>query len=355
MAWTGKWTGGRIWTAKDGKKTYYIWKMVDGRRYNVSTKTNSERDAYRHLDIFDRDPKAYMEGKDTVPLTQDLLDEYVKHLEEKERSKGHVRRAKYFIGDLKDDLNGGDLKKVTRSDLLKALEGKSSRDMRIALFKSFWTWLEDERGFESNPTRKMKVKPSKPAQWTKSKVISDADHEKVVEALRLLDKTATGGRPSTNGNLYADILIVLAGTGWHVSEVMKLHEIKMLRDTGAHREKWVEKNPFVLVTKHKSGDIHQTLVGRNVMEAALRILALKQDGQMFNNVAAFYRALQKACKDVGIKPFTPGRYRHTIASRAIEAGVPVEKVSAFLGHKSATTTKRFYATHAIRPKIPTLE
>jgi hypothetical protein len=43
-----------------------------------------------------------------------------------------------------------------------------------------------------------------------------------------------------------------------------------------------------------------------------------------------------------------------VATRAIEMGVAPEAVSAFLGHKSTATTKRFYAVHAIRPKIPTI-
>jgi len=53
-------------------------------------------------------------------------------------------------------------------------------------------------------------------------------------------------------------------------------------------------------------------------------------------------------------PVTAGSFRHTVATEAIEKGAPPEQVSAFLGHKSPQTTKRFYATLAVAPKIPTL-
>ena len=53
-------------------------------------------------------------------------------------------------------------------------------------------------------------------------------------------------------------------------------------------------------------------------------------------------------------PFSPGQYRHSVATWAVEAGADPAAVAAFLGHKSPATTKRFYATLAVCPKIPTL-
>jgi integrase len=53
-------------------------------------------------------------------------------------------------------------------------------------------------------------------------------------------------------------------------------------------------------------------------------------------------------------PVTAGSFRHTVATEAIERGATPEQVSAFLGHRSPQTTKRFYATLSVPPKIPTL-
>jgi integrase len=63
---------------------------------------------------------------------------------------------------------------------------------------------------------------------------------------------------------------------------------------------------------------------------------------------------QAADGKIGIPVFTPGRFRHSIATWAFEAGADPFAVSAFLGHKSPSTTKKFYAALATVPKVPTL-
>lgn len=51
------------------------------------------------------------------------------------------------------------------------------------------------------------VPQSRPAQWKQTKVIPREAHEAVLAQL---------------GGTYRDIVIVLAGTGWHVTEVHRL-------------------------------------------------------------------------------------------------------------------------------------
>ena len=60
----------------------------------------------------------------------------------------------------------------------------------------------------------------------------------------------------------------------------------------------------------------------------------------------FGMAVNAACKAAGISPFTPGRFRHSVATWAIEKGADPASVAAFLNHKSPNTTRRFYSTHA---------
>ena len=55
---------------------------------------------------------------------------------------------------------------------------------------------------------------------------------------------------------------------------------------------------------------------------------------------------------LGVSTETPET--DAVATEAIERGATPEQVSAFLGHKSPQTTKKFYATLAVAPKIPTL-
>ena len=64
-------------------------------------------------------------------------------------------------------------------------------------------------------------------------------------------------------------------------------------------------------------------------------------------------AVNAACK-AGISPSTLGRLRHSVATWAIEKGADPASVVAFLNHMSPSTTRCFYATHAVPAKIPTL-
>jgi integrase len=120
----------------------------------------------------------------------------------------------------------------------------------------------------------------------------------------------------------------------------------------------VEGGPVgVLVCpRHKSGDMHRTAVNKEVLEAAT---SLRARGHFARDW--FEKSITAACKAVkcpdgtaGIPVFKPAWFRHTIATRAYQDGAAPSAVSAFLGHKSVATTKRFYATLAVVPKVPTL-
>lgn len=84
-----------------------------------------------------------------------------------------------------------------------------------------------------------------------------------------------------------------------------------------------------------------------VAEAAQR----QRDRGGFANTF-YYRAIHKVCDRIGITRFGPGQMRHTVATRAVEAGADPVAVAAFLCHKSASTTLRFYATLASVPPPP---
>lgn len=100
----------------------------------------------------------------------------------------------------------------------------------------------------------------------------------------------------------------------------------------------------------KSGEPLRTAVSADVLEAGKRLLQRVIFGR-----EKYGMAISAACKAAGIPSFTPGRFRHSVATWAIiEKGAAPDSVAAFLNHNSQSTTRRFYATHAIPAKIPTL-
>ena len=115
---------------------------------------------------------------------------------------------------------------------------------------------------------------------------------------------------------------VQAGTGWHVSELVRFARM---------------------------GSVEPYRSEAEGMEAGKRLLAR---GSL--SFEKYGLAIKGACTAAGIPPFTPGRFRHSVATWAIENGADPASVAAFLNHKSPSTTRRFYATHAVPTKVPTL-
>jgi len=63
-------------------------------------------------------------------------------------------------------------------------------------------------------------------------------------------------------------------------------------------------------------------------------------------------AVKAACRAAKVPAFTPGQFRHSVATWAITKGADPASVAAFLNHKSPRTRMRFYATHATPKKVP---
>jgi hypothetical protein len=136
---------------------------------------------------------------------------------------------------------------------------------------------------------------------------------------------------------------VQAGTGWHVSELVRF--AKMGRVEPYRGE--AEGIAGVLVCPQtKSGEPLRTAVSAEVLKAGKRLV---ERGSF--SFEKYCLAIKAACKAAGIPPFTPGRFRHSVATWAIENEADPASVTAFLNHKSPTTTQRFYATHAVRPRF----
>jgi hypothetical protein len=57
--WSGKWLGGRTYTANDDSTRWIIRKTVAGTAYNVTLDVRSEAEALAELAAFRRNPAAY--------------------------------------------------------------------------------------------------------------------------------------------------------------------------------------------------------------------------------------------------------------------------------------------------------
>lgn len=332
-----KWDGGYIRTDSRGRDTYVIRKRIGGKIFEVSTRCHSATAAYKQLVKFESDPEGYRPGGDARPgaltLNADLVAEFRKwSLEEKHNHPRHVRDQKVALAWWAERLGSTDLRTLKTAKLVAELDtAKTARKQKIATLKTFFGWLCKVRHAierTQDPTLGLSVPQARPAQWTKAKAIPREDFLKLREAL---------AAP------WRDAIDVLAGTGWHFSELERFAGAG--GEIGTHP---LSGAPVLVCPRTKGGEPLRTEVGPEVAEAAGRLMGMTLD------YWKFFGEIRKVGKKLEIRSVRPGRFRHSVATWAINAGADPASVAAFLGHKSPATTKRFYATHAVPAKVPTL-
>ncbi len=335
----GKWEGGRIWEDSSGVCTYVIRRMIAGREYEVSTRCTRIRAALAQLDRFEAEPATYSpEGAPTrepLLITTELTKAYLAwSRDEKGNSRGWLLQQKAYLAWWADALAGKDLRRLDLGrDVVPALDGAPETRHRKEVLKAFCSWLRKERHLlarAEDATLDLAVRARRPEQWTRPKAIPRAAYLRVLAAL---------------APHHRDSLILLDETGWHVSELARFVRGGTVQAAPPGRTE-----AGIIETRHKSGEPHRTAIGPEAKAAAER---LRERGGF--SVSKFYEALQAAGEklkkaDPQFEMFTPGRFRHTFATRAIDEGVAPEAVSAYLGHKSPATMRRFYATLAAAPR-----
>jgi integrase len=249
-----------------------------------------------------------------------------------------VSKQKRYLAWWAKQLGRRDLRRVTLRDHIRpALDKAIGQRHRIETLKAFYGWMRKERHMltaAEDPTYgALSVPQGRPEQWKTPKVIPRDHH------LAAWNATTQPWR---------DMMTVLAGTGWHATELERFIRGGIVADLPSSASHGHGAFKVLVCPRRKSGEMQRTAVTEEVADAATHLRARGTYSQV-----AFYRAVASACDAAGVPRFSPGRYRHTVATWAIEAGADPAAVAAFLGHKSPSTTRRFYATLAVTPKVPT--
>ncbi len=346
----GTWEGGFTRRDAHGRLMYVIRRSVGGKRYDVSTRCTTLKAAMEQLKRFEADPASYRaageERRDPIYLDAALTLAFLTWSRDVQENSAHwVAKQKRYLAWWAGTLKGLDLRRVSLALHIKtALDTAKGQAHRIAVLKALYSWLRKERHTltaDEDPTfGTLAVPQSDPnARALKDKSISR--------------KQYLAARKRLDGH-WRDALDLQAGTGWHVTEVQRFAKGGAVE---AHPRKGVKGVGGVLVCPEtKAGGSLRTAVGADVLAAAKR---LRKRGTF--GTERYGMALKAACEAAvaakELKPhevFTPGRMRHSVATWAINAGADPATVSAFLNHKSPRTTRKFYATHAVPTKVPTL-
>jgi site-specific recombinase XerD len=200
---------------------------------------------------------------------------------------------------------------------------KVTIDNMRRIFSSFFGWLEDEDYILKSPVRRIhKIKTDKPLKDTFSdeglELLRDACEE--IRDLAMID--------------------MLASTGMRVGELVQLNredinfherECVVLGKGGSERAVYFDARTKIHLLDYLGNRIDDN-------PALFVSLTLPHQRLMIGGVETRLRKIGK-CAD--IKKVYPHKFRRTLATRAIDKGMPIEQVQRLLGHVKIDTTMHY--------------
>lgn len=191
------------------------------------------------------------------------------------------------------------------------------------IMSSFFSWLEDEDYIVKSPVRRIhKVKTA-----TKAKeVLSDED------LVTLRDSCATK----------RDLAIVeiLASTGIRVGELVNLDrsDVNLNERECIVTGKGNKQRPVYFDARAKL-HLRSYLDARNDTNPALFVSL--RDASKRVTIDGVESRLRQLGKDSGVGRVHPHKFRRTLATQAIDKGMPIEQVQKLLGHAKINTTMHY--------------
>lgn len=216
-----------------------------------------------------------------------------------------------------------DLRSYLSDYELKRGAGKVTVDNIRRIMSSFFSWLEDEDYVVKSPVRR--IHRVKCAQVTKE-VFTDEQ----VESLR-------DGCTCTRD---LAIIEMLASTGMRVGELVRLDiaDVDLQERECVVIGKGNKQRPVYFDARAKLR-INEYLALRHDDSPALFVSLRGEPKRMtIGNVETRMRELGRA---TSVGRVHPHKFRRTLATRAIDKGMPIEQVQKLLGHAKIDTTMRY--------------
>lgn len=191
------------------------------------------------------------------------------------------------------------------------------------ILSSFFSWLEDEDYISKSPVRRIhKVKTCKTVKETYSD-----------EALEIMRDECDGLRDLA-------MIDLLASTGMRVGELVKLNrddidfenrECIVLGKGNKQRKVYFDARTKLHLQKY--------LRSRDDSNEALFVSLQKPNDRLL--ISGVEIRLRNLGKKLNINKVHPHKFRRTLATAAIDKGMPIEQVQQLLGHQSIDTTLQY--------------
>ena len=253
------------------------------------------------------------------------------------------KTLKYYDSTIQAMLNsiGKGIKYIVTDDIRCYLteyqtEKKSSKvtiDNIRRILSSFFSWLEDEDYILKSPVRRIhKVKTGTNIKETYSD-----------EALELMRDNCTEFRDLA-------MIDMLASTGMRVGEMVLLNR----NDIDFNERECVvfgkgDKERIVYFDARTKIHLQNYLDSRTDDNPALFVSLQSPHNRM--NIGGIEVRLRQLGKRLGLNKVHPHKFRRTLATMAIDKGMPIEQLQQLLGHRRIDTTLQYAMVKQSNVKI----
>ena len=271
---------------------------------------------------------------------QNLVESF---LSEKRIEGCSEKTLKYYDSTIQAMLNsiGKGIKYIVTDDIRCYLteyqtEKKSSKvtiDNIRRILSSFFSWLEDEDYILKSPVRRIhKVKTGTNIKETYSD-----------EALELMRDNCTEFRDLA-------MIDMLASTGMRVGEMVLLNR----NDIDFNERECVvfgkgDKERIVYFDARTKIHLQNYLDSRTDDNPALFVSLQSPHNRM--NIGGIEVRLRQLGKRLGLNKVHPHKFRRTLATMAIDKGMPIEQLQQLLGHRRIDTTLQYAMVKQSNVKI----
>lgn len=215
----------------------------------------------------------------------------------------------------------------------KKRSSKVTIDNIRRILSSFFSWLEDEDYILKSPVRRIhKVKTGTSIKET----YSDEDLELMRDNCRDLRDLA--------------MVDMLASTGMRIGEMVLLNR----SDIDFNERECIvfgkgDKERIVYFDARTKIHLQSYLDSRTDSEAALFVSLNAPYNRM--SIGGIEVRLRNLGKQLGLQKVHPHKFRRTLATMAIDKGMPIEQLQQLLGHKRIDTTLQYAMVKQSNVKI----
>ena len=241
-----------------------------------------------------------------------------------------------LLGDLKKDVKyivTDDIRTYLTEYQARKQSSRVTIDNIRRILSSFFSWLEDEDYILKSPVRRIhKVKTGTNIKETYSD-----------EALELMRDSCTEIRDLA-------MIDMLASTGMRVGEMVLLNR----EDINFNERECVvfgkgDKERIVYFDARTKIHLQNYLQNRTDDNPALFVSLQAPYNRM--NIGGIEVRLRKLGNRLGLAKVHPHKFRRTLATMAIDKGMPIEQLQQLLGHKRIDTTLQYAMVKQSNVKI----